>query len=88
MKLLTQLYIMERAGKWIAIAGGVLTVFGLLAAANDPHNRVGQVAGIFGLVLLGLGIGMHVVMGDDDAIPVPEDVARVLDALEEHETHT
>lgn len=88
MKLLTKLFIMERAGKWIATAGCALAAFGLVSTLDNPASRAGQASSVVGLVLLGFGIGMHLAMGEDDDVQVPEGTVQVLDALEEHETRS
>lgn len=76
MKLTTQLRLMNVAGLVVAVLGALVGVGALVLAEGDAARMLGT----FSVVLIGLGAGMHWMMGGQE-LPPPE-VAAVLDAVD------
>lgn len=76
MKLTTQLRLMNVAGPAVAVLGALVGVGALVLAEGDAARMLGTLS----VVLIGLGAGMHWMMGGQE-LPPPE-VAAVLDAVD------
>ena len=76
MKLTTQLRVMNVAGLAVAVLGALLGVVALILAEGEAARGLG----VLSVVLIGLGAGMHWMMGGQE-LPPPE-VAAVLDAVD------
>jgi len=77
MKLTTQLRLMNVAGLAVAGLGALVGVTALVLAEGDAARGLG----LLSVVLIGLGAGMHWMMGGQE-LPPPE-VAAVLDSIED-----
>lgn len=76
MKLTTQIRLMNVAGLAVAVLGALLGVAALIVSEGDTARGLGTLS----VVLIGLGAGMHWMMGGQE-LPPPE-VAAVLDAVD------
>lgn len=80
MKLSTQLFLMGRIGRWIAMAGAAVAAAGLVAPTLGEPEMAGPLAAV-GVVLIGFGAGLHWMMGDEE--PIPPHVKQMLDQIDE-----
>lgn len=77
MKLTTQLRLMNVAGLAVAVLGALVGLAALVLAEGDTARGLG----LLSVVLIGLGAGMHWMMGGQE-LPPPE-VAAVLDSIDD-----